>query len=254
MTRTPLSACLAMLVLLGPTSAWGNEVLPGVNPDIMTQQPLNEPDRDTEFEPDYDDEDENDPLEPANRLMFTFNEAVGRFLLRPLARTYVQITPEPVRIGVGNFLSNLFYPRTVVNDFLQGKFRQGAQDTGRFLVNTTIGFGGVFDPATRMGWRANNEDFGQTLGVWGASTGPYLVLPLVGPGNVRDTLGRVADYPSNPLTYVNDAEIEFAIGAIGAVSVTANLLQLDRIMAESFDPYAFQREAYGTFREASIRR
>lgn len=203
-----------------------------------------------------DDEDESakhDPFEPFNRAVFTFNELVDRLAFRPLARGYVRVTPAPARVGVANFLGTLFSPQTIVNDFLQGKFQQGMADLGRLIINLTVGFGGIFDPAREMGLVRHSEDFGQTLAVWGIDTSPYLVLPIMGPSTLRDTAGRVVDYPLSPLSYADSAEAT-TVGFVGAINVRANLLQLDRLLEESFDPYAFQREGWMSLRNAAIQR
>lgn len=231
-------------------------VKPEFTTDVMTQSPLNKPDADAEIPAATEDEDleVSDPFEGVNRAVFTFNEALDRVLLRPLARTYLLVTPRFAQDGVKNFLGNLFYPKTAVNGLLQGKVDQGVSDVGRFLINLTLGFGGIFDPASEMGFKKNSEDFGQTLGKYGIGPGPYLVLPLLGPANVRDTVGRFADYPFSPLTYTHEPDLELAIGAVGAVSFRAELLQFDRLLEESFDAYAFQREAYTAVRNAAIQR
>lgn len=234
-------------------------ITPTVTTDIMTQRPMNKP----ESAPDEEDaedllEDEeaetSDPLEPVNRVVYKFNDGFDRFILRPITQAYVVVTPSFAREGVRNFLDNLFYPKTAINGMLQGKMQQGVTDVGRFLVNLTLGFGGVIDPATDLGFRKNNEDFGQTLGHYGVGAGPYLVLPLVGPASVRDTVGRVADYPFSPLTYIDERGVELVIGGLSAVSFRAQLLQFDRTLEDSFDPYAFQREAYTAIRQSAIQR
>lgn len=202
-----------------------------------------------------DDLDENaqDPFEPFNRAVFAFNELFDRLAFRPVARGYVRAVPPAARMGVANALTTLISPQTIVNDFLQGKFQQGMGDLGRLLINVTFGFGGIFDPAWEMGLRRHNEDFGQTLAVWGIDTSPYLVLPILGPGTVRDSVGRVIDYPISPLSYA-DAPEATAVGVVGAVNIRANLLQLDKMLEASFDPYAFQREGWTSMRNAAIAR
>ena len=114
-------------------------------------------------------------------------------MLRPVARGYVKITPAPVRTSVHNFLDNLAYTKTIINDFLEGKWRDGGTDTARLVINTTIGIGGLFDPASKAGLDRHHTDFGQTLGIWGVHSGPYLMLPILGPSTVRDAIGLLPD-------------------------------------------------------------
>lgn len=194
----------------------------------------------------------NDPFEGLNRGVFVFNTFLDRYLFRPVARGYVKVVPTGARTSVSLFFSNLFYPKTIVNQFLQGKPREGAADLGRFLINTTVGLGGLFDPATEMGFVRHDEDFGQTLGSWGLGSGPYLVLPLLGPSSLRDAPARVVDYPLNPAGHLDDDDVELALGLTSSVSTRANLLGFDRLLEESFDPYAFLREAYLQNRAAAV--
>ncbi len=194
----------------------------------------------------------NDPFEGLNRGIYGFNNFFDRYFFRPVARGYVRVVPEGGRASVTRFFDNLFYPITIVNQFLQGKPRAGAADLGRFLINTTIGLGGLFDPASEMGLVRHDEDFGQTLGVWGLGSGPYLVLPLFGPSSIRDGTGRIVDYPLNPASHLDDSDAEFAVGLSSAIDTRANLLPFDRVLEESFDPYAFLREAYFQNRAAAV--
>jgi phospholipid-binding lipoprotein MlaA len=187
--------------------------------------------------------DPRDPLERYNRSMHRFNDVVDRTVARPAAVVYSKVTPRPVRTGVSNFLTNFSYPVVIVNDLLQAKGRQFVRDTGRLVVNTTIGIGGLFDPASRWGLKVNNEDFAQTLGVWGIPSGPYLVLPLLGPSTVTDTVGRVADQVVEPRTYVNGVTNRVLWG-LNLLDTRAGLLQTDQVIRKSFDPYAFVRNAY----------
>ena len=185
----------------------------------------------------------SDPLEPINRAVFTFNNVVDNYTLKPVARAYDYVIPDVVQTGIGNFFSNLFYPKTIINNFLQGKPGEGASDVWRFLINTTLGIGGIFDPATQLGFKKHNEDFGQTLGSWGVGEGWYLMLPLLGPSTVRDSFsGYGVDWVYNPLTY---AEIEPRIGAaaLNAIHTRAGLLPLDSAVREAPDSYVFVRSA-----------
>lgn len=185
----------------------------------------------------------HDPLEPVNRAVYTFNDAADRWVLQPVASGYVKVVPVEVRATVTRFFGNLFYPTVIVNDALQGKFVQAGRDSGRFLLNTTFGLGGLLDPATRIGLTANREDFGQTFAVWGIGDGWFLMLPFIGPSTNRDLVGRGAGMFTNPLSY---AESEFAVPltALDVVDTRAQLLGTERILAQQFDPYAFVRSAY----------
>ena len=134
-----------------------------------------------------------------NRFIYRANRVVDRVILRPVARGYEKIVPKTIRHGVSNFFDNLTYVNVILNDFLQGKFRRGTRDTARLVVNTTVGIGGVLDVAKKMGLEEHDEDFGQTLGVWGMGPGPYFVLPLLGPTTVRDAPGILFGAATNPL-------------------------------------------------------
>ncbi len=152
--------------------------------------------------------DSIDPLEPMNRAVFEFNEAVDTVVLLPLARLYRFAVPRPVREAFRNFLRNLGAPLVLANDVLQGEGERAGVTMGRFLLNTTVGVVGLFDVAKDMGMPHHAEDFGQTLGVWGAEGGPYLVLPLLGPSTLRDGVGKVGDYFMNPLHYAEGADAD----------------------------------------------
>jgi phospholipid-binding lipoprotein MlaA len=193
--------------------------------------------------------DPRDRFERFNRTVYVFNSKLDHALLRPVARGYVKVIPQPIRTAVNNFLTNLGYPTTIVNQFLQGNFKDGASDTARLVVNTSIGIGGLFDPATRMGLDRHGADFGQTLGKWGAHSGPYLMLPLLGPSTVRDGIGLVPDwlllheYETVKLFH-NNGYIEWSLYAINLVNLRAQLLDIDHLLDSAYDPYAFVRSAY----------
>jgi phospholipid-binding lipoprotein MlaA len=188
--------------------------------------------------------DPRDPFESYNRWMYRVNDAVDRGAVKPVARAYVRVLPQPVRTGVGNFFRNLSYPRTIVNDFLQGKFVDGTRDTARLAMNTVFGLGGILDPAGRMGLERHDEDFGQTLGRWGVPTGPYLVLPVLGPSSVRDGIGRVPDEYSGGRHYIADSTVRWSATALDAIDVRAGLLDTDSLTQGTFDRYAFIRNAW----------
>jgi len=187
-----------------------------------------------------------DPLERINRPIYAFNTTADKYVLRPVTKTYVDYVPTPVRSSVSNFLDNLFYPTVVINGALQGKFKQSGLDLTRFLMNTTFGILGLFDPATMVGLEKHDEDLGQTLGHWGLGEGWYLMLPLLGPSTTRDLLGDVGDNWTSPLQYT-DLEWwpeRLAISAVGAIDTRAKLLDLDSVLEQQFDPYVFLRTAY----------
>ena len=185
-----------------------------------------------------------DRFERFNRGVYKFNDGLDRAVAKPVARAYVKVTPRPIRTGVSNFLSNLESPITIVNELLQGKLKGMGIDTARLVINTTIGIGGLFDPATKMGLQAGDEDFGQTLGKWGVSSGPYLMLPLFGPSSVRDGISRVPDTFLHPRYYIEDDWTRYGLTAVDFVDTRAGLLQTDDVLQRAFDPYAFIRNAY----------
>jgi len=189
-------------------------------------------------------EKNRDPLEGFNRGVYKFNDVLDRHALKPVAKAYRDHLPQPVQTGVGNFFTNLSYPATVVNQFLQGKFKQGGQDVLRLLLNTTLGWGGIFDVASGAKLPLHDEDSGQTLGRWGVPPGPYLVLPFFGPASVRDAPARIADDFYTPFRWYNSGnERWFSLG-LQLVDQRSRLLPLDRMLSETYDPYAFIRDAY----------
>ncbi|WP_254277183.1 VacJ family lipoprotein [Halomonas sp. 3H] len=184
----------------------------------------------------------DDPWEGFNRRVFAFNDAVDRAVLKPTARGYRAVTPQPVQTGVGNFFSNLGEPRTAVNSLLQGKPGNAGIALSRFVINTTVGIGGLWDFATHMEITGREEDFGQTLAVWGWEESRYLVLPLLGPSTLRDTGGLPADAVTYPLYYLNDAELEIALTALRIVDMRAGLLDQEELIRG--DRYSFIRDAW----------
>lgn len=186
-----------------------------------------------------------DPWESFNRRVWEFNEDVDRVYLKPLARGYKKVLPTFARRGVGNFFRNLLEPTTIVNDLLQGKFAQAGSDTARFLVNSTFGVLGLFDVATKEGLERHEEDFGQTFAKWGIPSGPYLVLPFIGPSNVRDGIGLLPYYfLTDPRLAAENIETTIVLIGIDVIDRRAQLLTASRILDLQLDPYAFTREAY----------
>jgi phospholipid-binding lipoprotein MlaA len=186
-----------------------------------------------------------DPLEPVNRAVFRFNDAVDEAVLQPVARGYRAVLPAPVRTGVGNFFSNLGDVWIGVNNILQGKVGEGIQDFGRFAFNTTFGLLGVMDIATDIDMPKHNEDFGQTLGRWGVGAGPYLVLPLLGPSTLRDGASLLVDRHGDYIVNLENVRVRNSLYVNRAVDTRANLLDAGRVLDEaSLDKYRFFRDAY----------
>jgi phospholipid-binding lipoprotein MlaA len=195
----------------------------------------------------------NDPYEGFNRGVYKFNDTLDRAALKPIAKGYRKVTPGFVRTGIGNVLSNLEYPGTFVNQFLQGKWVLGFRDTGRFLLNSTLGVAGIFDVATPLGLEKNDEDFGQTLAFWGVSSGPFINLPLLGPSSMRDAPARAFDWLTNPLQYTEIPwEAEWGQRVIAVVHQRSELLPLDETLQRTYDPYAFIRDAWTQQREFNV--
>ncbi|MGC1387894.1 MAG: VacJ family lipoprotein [Steroidobacteraceae bacterium] len=185
-----------------------------------------------------------DPWEPWNRGVYKFNDAIDRGIAKPVARAYVRAVPKPIRTGIRNFFSNLNTPTVMINDALQGKFKAAANDLGRFLLNTTVGIGGLLDPATSAGLDRNDEDFGQTLGHWGVHAGPFLELPVLGPSDLRDAPATVVDAYTNPRQYIHNTDVKYGLLLPLLVDRRAALLPYDETLKNVFDKYVFIRDAY----------
>jgi phospholipid-binding lipoprotein MlaA len=196
-----------------------------------------------------------DPWEGMNRGTFWFNEKLDRYALEPVATGWDWVLPERVQGSVSNFFDNLEMPIVFVNDLLQAKPVAASQDVGRFVVNTTLGLAGLFDPASVFGIPENDEDFGQTLGRWGAPAGPYLVIPLLGPSTFpRDAMGRAVDGFTQPANYFITWPIAAGLTAVDTVNVRASLLEeIRQDREESLDFYIFVRNAYLENREHRVR-
>lgn len=197
--------------------------------------------------------DPRDPLESLNRASYAFNDSVDKALVRPVARGYKKVVPVWTQTGVSNFFSNARYPITLVNNLLQGKLKAAASDTGRFVLNTTFGLGGLLDPATLSGLARNDEDFGQTLGTWGVPPGPYLMLPILGPYSLRDGLGGLADDFAEPSHYIEDDSTRWGLWLGDRFDRRVRLLEADAVLDRTGDPYAFVRSAYLQRREYLVR-
>jgi phospholipid-binding lipoprotein MlaA len=186
-----------------------------------------------------------DPLEPLNRSVYRFNEGVDEAILKPVATTYRDVVPSPVRTGVSNFFGNLRDLWSAVNAVLQARPKEAAENFMRFNVNTFLGFGGLLDIATEMGIERTPLDIGQTLGRWGVPSGPYLVLPLIGPSSVRDGLGLVVDRQADPLQGVDHVATRNSLYTLRLTDTRTGLLPatelLDRV---ALDRYTFTRDSY----------
>lgn len=193
---------------------------------------------------------EEDPWEGINRPIFRFNDTVDTYTLKPLAKGYEKVTPDMLEEGIGNVFDNLGDVVVLTNDLLQGKARDAGIDTSRILFNTTFGVLGFFDVATRMGLQKNDEDFGQTLGAWGLGSGPYVVLPLLGPSTVRDAAGRVPDSLLQPYPYMDDIPARNLTRAVDVVDTRAGLLSAEKMITG--DRYIFIRNAYLQNREFRV--
>lgn len=198
--------------------------------------------------------DPRDPWERLNRATWAFNSSFDHHVALPVVHTYVRITPQFVRTGVSNFFANLNTSTTIANDVLQGQVVPFFSDTARLVLNSTLGLGGLLDPASSAGLPKNPRDFGQTLGKWGIGPGPFVMLPFVGPSDVRDTIGRVADGYTVPQTYVlnNFWPDEAGIWVAQALNTRYELLPQQPLIDKAYDPYVFIRSAYLQNREYKV--
>lgn len=195
-----------------------------------------------------------DPLEGFNRTVFSFNEAVDAAFLRPVATAYREGVPPLVRTGVNNFFGNLSDAWSAVNSLLQGRVQEAADNFARFQINTFVGVFGIFDVASDLNIDRHREDFGQTLGRWGMDSGPYLVLPLLGPSTLRDTLALPVDYRYDLVRHVDPQDTRYALRAVRVVDDRANLLRAGDVLEQAaLDKYSFTRDAYLQRRRAAVR-
>lgn len=186
-----------------------------------------------------------DPLEPLNRAVFAFNEAVDDVVAEPAARAYVAVVPEAFRVTAANVFANLRDLWTAANQLMQGKPREAMSDLGRFLINSTFGFAGFADIASDLGFERHREDFGQTLGRWGVGQGPYLVLPLFGPSSLRDGAGLYVDMAVDPVRAIDPADARNTAQALRLVDTRAGLLKAGRVLeGAALDKYVFVRDGY----------
>ncbi len=183
----------------------------------------------------------NDPFENLNRKTFEFNEKIDEKIAKPIAETYSQLPPK-IKKGVSNFFDNLEEVDTFVNQLLQGKPKESFNDLTRFLINTTIGLGGFIDVASKMGLERHEEDFGQTLAVWGVGQGPYIMLPILGPSTLRDTLSRPVSSFLSVTFHMTETDVNIALKGMDAIETREKLLDVEALL--SGDKYAFVKDAY----------
>ncbi len=189
--------------------------------------------------------DPRDPWEPYNRSMYRFNDAVDTAVLKPVATAYRDAVPQPVRTGVNNFFGNLSDAWSFVNNVLQAKPEAALHSFWRVVINSTMGLGGVLDPATEMRLQRHREDFGQTLGRWGVPTGPYFVLPILGPSTLRDTVALPVDLYGRPVGHVADVPVRNSLTGLDIVQTRAGLLATTEFLeSAALDRYTFQRDAF----------
>jgi phospholipid-binding lipoprotein MlaA len=189
--------------------------------------------------------DPRDPFEGVNRRVYRFNDVVDVHVAQPVARGYKRVVPGEIRDRVRNFFGNIGDVFIGANNVLQGKFADGAGDWARVLWNTSLGLFGIHDVASEMGYEKHDEDFGQTFGWWGAKSGPYLILPLLGSSTMRDGLGKGVDLYTDPLTEVRPYHLEYGLIGLRLTQTRADLLDASRILEEAaLDKYVFQRDAY----------
>ena len=196
-------------------------------------------------------EEINDPFEDLNRDIFIFNEKLDEKLLKPAALTYRKVTPQFARTGVTNFFNNLEEIDTTINQILQGEIKYAFNDAGRFVINSTIGLFGLIDVASKMGLERHEEDFGQTLGVWGFDSGPYIMIPFLGPSNPRDLLSRpISSFLSGTFA-MEDNDVKITLVGIDALETRERLLDAETLIIG--DKYIFVKDAYVQSREYEIK-
>ncbi|MDB5383759.1 MAG: hypothetical protein JWO26_3391 [Rhodospirillales bacterium] len=217
-----------------------------------TRPDASDPDAVAEFE------QNNDPLEPANRVSYAVHDAIDQAVFEPAARGYRYVVPEPVRLSIRNVLANLRTPVILLNDVLQGESERARVTLGRFMVNSTLGIAGILDVSEIWGMPGHYEDFGQTLAVWGLGEGPFLFIPILGPSNPRDLVGTAVDFASDPLTYFGQGAVVDALAltrtGLTVLDIREGLIAtITPVREGSLDPYATFRSGYRQRRNAAIR-
>lgn len=230
--------CLLICLLgLGNLYAIAEEVLP--EPTLTPASALNGQD------------EQIDPWQSYNRSMFSFNSSIDKHVFKPIAKTWIKVTPEFVRLGVDNVFSNVLEVPSALNGLLQGNLKSAGHDTGRLIINSSLGLLGLIDVAQYMGLKDSmNEDFGQTLAVWGVGSGPYVVLPFLGPSTLRDTTALPVDFATDPKSYIDHVPTRNTTRALNIINTRANLIPLEKSLTG--DKYLFMRDAYLQRREFLI--
>lgn len=193
-----------------------------------------------------------DPWERYNRKMYKFNLKMDKYIAHPIGVAYDKVVPDVVQRRVTSFFANLKEPRNMINQLLQGRPLGAARTLGRFVVNTTAGVGGIFDPARKLELNRADEDFGQTLAVWGWDNSKFFVLPLKGPATVRDFFGGLGDKPLNPTGYIEDGGVSIGVTLVNLGSKRSGAFAFDKMRTEAFDEYAFVRDAWAQRRRHQI--
>ena len=196
-----------------------------------------------------------DPLSGYNRVMTSFNDVFYSYILTPVASGYDYVMPDPIQGAFSNFFYNILYPMRLVNNLLQGKFENSWDETKRFLINSTVGFGGLNDMAGKYyGISRHDEDFGQTLGYWGVPAGPHIVWPILGQSNLRDTFGMVGDYFTNPISYIEDGTVRNSVNGFRIFNdYSRDPKFYEKMTKDAVDLYPFLRDAYEQNREKLIK-
>ncbi|MCK5639153.1 MAG: VacJ family lipoprotein [Gammaproteobacteria bacterium] len=200
-----------------------------------------------------EDRDASDPFEAYNRTIYRFNETLDKTVLKPVAKGYGKVIPSPVKKGIRNIFSHLGDVLVLANDLLQLKIGQASSDFSRLFVNSTVGLFGLIDVASSWDIPKHNEDFGQTLGHWGFGSGPYLVLPILGPTTFRDGIGLVPEYKIDPVLDIKDSTPRYGAVVLRGVDTRAKLLKASRVLEDAaLDPYVFLRDAYLQRRQSLV--
>ena len=194
-----------------------------------------------------------DPIEPINRGIYSFNNTFDHYLFKPIAKGYDAVVPGPIKTGVTNVFQNVSDVQSLVSDALQLKGAKFGDDLGRVMLNTTFGIGGLFDLATPMGIERGDEDIGQTLGYWGIGSGPYLVIPFLGPSSLRDAVGRFGDSKINPVSYVSSVPVRNSLTGLSVVDARVGLFPAEDLLNQAaLDKYTFLRSAYLQRRQSLV--
>ena len=252
---------LTLLILSGCSAANKNSVTPEIQTEIEASEEGD--DFGDEFDDEFAEKEVFDPLSGYNRFMTSFNDKFYTYIMDPVARGYRYVVHEEVRDSVGKFFHNLLYPLRLINNLLQFKFKNAMEETGRFLVNSTVGLFGLFDPAKKyLDWKPHNEDFGQTLGFYGVGSGFHIVLPFLGPSNLRDMFSLYPDAEASPLYYRSKRSYNLAksnLESLGYVSweklnfVSLHIGEYEDLKEDAVDLYPFLRDIYEQYREKQIK-